>query len=285
MQNLDRRLEPGFKELWPWASDKIDRASKIIRFYRTRQKILNGEMLWNLSKDEIDSSKLLGPWQFNIFQSVLSALPVIVMTTIWGFLSPAVVGSKPMDPDFLSPAAWEFARKLCPAISSLVLPLSLAILSSTAAHGSLLPSDIASSSLRRTKYAYLYLDATLGFWSQTLIVTSAWCIATFSHVQGDFAGAISFASMIALAVAIPSQLCVTYYTVPANLFEINGYVSSARHSDKRGISRPPWGRYYLYVFHIGAFLILAVFLLAILLAVGGGVALAYIQQWVRIKGA
>jgi hypothetical protein len=70
-----------FKSLIVW----INKLIKHKRFIETRKRIKNGDNLYDLSSDEIGSLKTMGPWTFNIYESVLAVVPAHLFLKVMDF--------------------------------------------------------------------------------------------------------------------------------------------------------------------------------------------------------
>lgn len=193
-----------------------------------------------MQKTEIASRKWMSPWAFNIYQSSLSA---IIGWTL------------------LQLAFWLALPKVNPpALELLFPPLAMTLSLGTAAYflsfASLLPQDRHPTQLLRARYAYLYLDAALGFWIQTLVATvqvfwlvePQYRIATtvwlrLSHDSlflGAMADRMQSALLLLFTVSSALQAAIMSFVISRRLFAINGY---AVHRPNGGIQAPPFRTY------------------------------------------
>lgn len=223
--------DPQLEDIFPWWKEVREKAKKLIWFFHTRRAVLQGEPLWEYSKEALNDKKYLTPWQFNIQQSLLSATPAI----IFGYFIKLAYHNEsvcvPLDQtnceiqagigsgiQFLlgtNPEAIAFFEKLSGALSALVVPIALALTSYAAASGSLLPDHKTPQSLARARRVYLYWDGAYGLWPQ-LLIALLW----------SFQAATGAEPIIILLVAFPIvawQNTLTLWKIPKGLFALNGY--------------------------------------------------------------
>lgn len=258
--------DPQLKDIAPVLHDPVDRVTKLSSYFLTRSMVLRGHALWDLGKTELSSRGLMAPWTFNVYQSALSALPIICYSAINAFVYPAT----PTDPfaDPSSAAASQFAAQIGRVFLALAVTLSLAILSYAAASGSLCPDDRTEARRARARRAYLYLDGALGFWSQMGLTTFLGLVATGAPWVLFF-----------LIGSVILQLRITSYVIPATLFRINGYPSDypSLRFWQRDPLRAQWNRYLFWTTAFG-FLILVLFPALDLIAYAAGHLVAGVQS-------
>jgi hypothetical protein len=153
-----------FKGLFSW----FDKLTKYKRFRKTRRYIKQGERLFDLSADELSKINAMGPWTFNIYQTMLSAIPAQVVATVLNFFFPYEPPS-PQISNSLSLYQKAFLRdyyKLSPSVHNffrpLIVPTILLAVSSIAGWACLRKEDSTKQSRKRCRNAYLYYDGAYG---------------------------------------------------------------------------------------------------------------------------
>lgn len=228
-----------FKGLFSW----FDKATKYKRFRKTRQSIKQGERLFDLSADELTKLNVMGPWTFNIYETMLAAIPAQMVVTVLNFFFP-YEPSSPQIPKSLSLYQQAFIRdyyKLAPSVHSyfkpLIVPTILLAVSSIAGWACLKKEDSTRQSRKLCRNAYLYYDGAYGLMPQTIIslVITMWDMSVKSNVDVVYFSPILFG-------ALAYQLYVTYHKIPTLLFHLNGYSTSLFLSSHKKFLAP-WDKY------------------------------------------
>jgi hypothetical protein len=273
----DGRLDPGVRELLPALAAYFDQFTKLIRYWRTRRRILEREQLWACTKEELASLRLMEPWPFNLYQSTLSAAPVIVLIALAFFLGE---GLKTAPDAGIAAVAVEsrgkvWAGRIDAVLSTLVIPLSLGIAAFAAARGSLRRRDVTPENTRRARLAYVYLDGAHGLWSQMFLVAGAALIgaASIAGPDGTFAP-------LGLLILLPFGLRQAYITnrlIPLRLFKIHGYPTDYPKLFRRSSSRGQWVRYQLWTLVFAGLLLRMLRLGISIISAGLGYLIGHLQ--------
>lgn len=243
-----------FKGLFSW----FDKVTKYKRFRRTRQYIKQGKKLFDLPADELSKINAMGPWTFNIYQTMLAAIPAQIVATVLNFFFPYEPPLRQITKS-LSPYQKEFIRdfdKLAPSVHNyfrpLIVPTILLAVSSIAGWACLKKEDSTKQSRKRCRNAYLYYDGAYGLMPQTIISLAITMLAMSNERNVD-AGVVYFL-LIGLVIGLGAsiyQLYVTDYKIPSLLFHQNGYSTSVFLPSHSKFSAP-WGKYgYSTLFLIG----------------------------------
>jgi hypothetical protein len=231
------------------------------------------------------------PWQFNIYQSVVSSAPAITLSAIIG-----VGFTAPTDSDLfasavalLPPAGRGIALKIWSYLTPLWPPFSLAVASFCSAKGSLDPKDATMGSIARARRAFLYFDGAFGFIPQTILSLATliplllvWLSTTERPTVVVGLTGVGILLAIGSWVAFARQYILSTRRIPAMLFMMNGYPTDL--PDIR-IWRPDpqrrrWWRYSLWG---GLYLSVALLVLLLLLAgtaLLGGFLSAAAKTWI-----
>lgn len=224
----------------------LDKLKELKSFWRTRQAVLGGEALHELTKDELKQRELMGPWKFNIVQSTLSALPSVAIA-FGNFLRKA-----PSAPP-LFPALPEFDTVygvLEPFLIPFVLLLTAFAIGRTIKREPDAGLDIGAARHRLSRH-YLYLDATYGLFSQALA---------------------SLYPSIAEWFPYPSLLLVWQGVITFRLLPMDLYAHGEAFNQSTQLFKPdpkslvPWGRYLTTVLIVLPLLTIGLLAGAILLA-------------------
>jgi hypothetical protein len=135
----------------------VKKVKDIRPFLNTREAILEGEKLYNLSQGQIKERGLLGPWAFNAVQSTIDSLPGIVVGACITLLWPFAKETPALDP---------LAAKILSSLSPLLGPFTLLLVVYVIAYTCLPPGFETKPNWKAAQRKYLYLDAAHGFWCQ-----------------------------------------------------------------------------------------------------------------------
>jgi len=64
------------------------RVKDVHSFWRTRRAIRDGKLLYDYAKTDLESNGLMGPWTFNLAESVFVAIPALATSKVLSFLYP-----------------------------------------------------------------------------------------------------------------------------------------------------------------------------------------------------
>jgi hypothetical protein len=276
-QQRGTSANPSAGDVLPPYSEAVEHVTKLRQYFRTRQRVLAGEHLWDRSKAELQAAQLMEPWRFNVYQSVLSAAPAIVLGVAWGFVGPEqnAVPKSEFDVD----RGAEFASTILGLLLPLLAPFSLAITSHAAARGSLERTDITPDALARSRRAYLYLDGALGLWSQMLLASVFWLGWFAFQAKAAWLAVLSAPCFL---LAFIFQARVTHRVIPARLFALNGYPSSyPRFFHLSDPNRKRWSRYWSLTHTRASFAVAGIAVCFFITALVGGEVLVVIQDRVK----
>ncbi|MCP4580577.1 MAG: hypothetical protein GY839_03095 [candidate division Zixibacteria bacterium] len=226
-------------------------------YFNMRKRIRGGEPLWELSGVQVRQQGLLGPWAFNLYESILATFPASIiivvakyfgesgLTNIFDFESPSFNFLE----DQTATIAQDIFNSVWTYITPICLPLSILILGLIAGWAALMKSDRTFESQRKLTKVYLYIDGAYGLYHQAMVVL----MLSVSPYLQEPKPTIWFVLAFMLAIsAVPSLIYVLYLisvVIPKRLFKIIGYAlvvepvcmsfSSAR--------KAPWYKYSLSV--------------------------------------
>lgn len=231
----DEPPDPQLEDIFsPWKEFCDDR-TKFFSYLRTRRAIRAGNALWDLSKEEIKANHWQEPWAFNLYQSVLSALPatlaIYLLTHMGWETSDHVSMQKAIGPD-----AIKYFDPIYSSLHSVLLSLSLALAASFAALGSIDRGDRTKERLARARRLYLYYDGAYGMWPQA-VVALFWTLSRSFQLRPSLL-MVGF-GLLALVAAV-SQLRLTAAKIPKALFGLNDY------DDIDVLLGDRWWRYFLW---------------------------------------
>jgi hypothetical protein len=186
----------------------IEKIQTFLQFFTTFRLLLRGDHLWDNTPAETDELRVLGPWKFNLYQSLFSAAFAAFTVSAFGTL--------------FHPEGWN-ASVTDSFVKGLIIPLSLAINAYVAAHA-IVGSD-QKDSLDRAVRAFLYLDGVVGFFSQTIGATLT-ALFFAAPESTRFALSINPAVLISVVVVAGLQLYATQVAIPSRLFKLFDQPSS-----------------------------------------------------------
>lgn len=225
--------QPGLPEAPQFESARdvvplLDKLKDLKVFWRTRQAILNGESLHELTKDELKQRELMGPLKFNIFQSAISALPSVFIAAGIRFFE-----KQPATPPLFENLP-EF-EAVYGSLEPFVIPFVLLLVSF--AVGLTLNQDRSPASAlrvqrRRLGRHYLYLDAAYGLYPQALAALYPTLSAAFQYPS----------------VLMAWQAVITFRLLPSDLYARGESLDKPLQlfgSDPK--TQVPWKRYLVVV--------------------------------------
>jgi len=211
--------DPKLTDILPKWKEWTDKVTKAFSFARTRRAIRTGARLWDWPAEDIKSNKFLDPWPFNLYQSVLSALPGIIAVSILSFLG-IEVNEKLTSADPFATQVNAFFEKILSYLQPLIIPLSLGIASFGAAWVSLEKLDRSKERMARARRAYLYYDGAYGLWAQAVM---SFILTFFYSPLRDKLGLAMLVGVILFLVAVTWQRTISGWKIPKALFAINQY--------------------------------------------------------------
>jgi hypothetical protein len=259
MTNKDtvtEKSEPGpqIGDVFPPWKEWSDRFTKFFSYLRTRRAIRKGSDLWQLPKADLESRRLLVSWQFNLYQSTLSALPSLILFRALYFVG--LISEDTQDlKRFLGPEAIKYYGQISSYLDPFLVPVVLGIACSGAARGSLNPSDRSKERLARARRAYLYLNGAYGLWAQTIMVFGGTALSSREFIEKIIGVPVFFLLALFILIAVAWQNTITSWKIPRTLFRINGYDTNYPRAWFwiRGDSNSrQWRRYKLWtIFFVG----------------------------------
>jgi len=201
----------------------------------------------------------MGPWEFNLTQSTIAALPGTVYATLRELL---------FEPNVSSPVAQKFKEISDP----LVIPFILMLTAYTIGRASLRKEDSTKSKRDRGSRIFLYLDGAYGFYPQLLLSSAA----SFGWSRIDFDAGVSIKALVPyiFSVVAAVQLLIYLVFIPEDLFNALGYRAFGLKDNR---PTPPKGRYRLAILVIIPLLIFAVRFAALVLGTLLGVLVEFIR--------
>jgi len=269
--------DPSLNDVIPAWREQCDRITKFAKFFRTRRHVVAGEALWDMTKAELGRKRLMEPWPFNGYQSVLSASPAFLVGGLLAFILPEQTHAVYVNETAKRTA--EFIEKIQSFLLPLFVPIALAITAYAAARGSLSRQDITPESLGRARRGYLYFDGAFGLWSQMVIAsTPVFALRAFN------AELVWIGVPLALAyfTAAIYQIWLTGRVIPMRLFELNGYPKTyPKLFSRKDPNAKRWSRYTIFWFLFAGFAVWAILFALVEISALGGIALVVVQDWFR----
>jgi hypothetical protein len=270
-----------FKNLFSW----FDKATKWKRFRNTRWYIKRGERLFDLSADELSKLKVMGPWTFNVYETVVAAIPAQMLAKIVNFFFP-YDPPPPQIPESLSlyqKALFRDINKLAPSVDNFfrpfLVPTLLLAISSIIGWACLRKEDSTRQSRKRSRNAYLYFDGTYGLMPQT-IISLAITMLVLSTQRNVDTTVVYLIPIGLLIIVFIYQLYLIYRKIPELLFEVNDY-STASVTTLKSKGSAPWTKYVLSVILLAGpiswIILIGFFLLQVLVLYS----LATFRIWLR----
>jgi hypothetical protein len=184
------------EELFP----PIAQFNKFKKYWKTREAIMGGTAVYDMSKADREEAGYFGPWAFNGAQSAASAIPAAVAAVVIWFFRIEV----PVE-DTLS--------KLSRVLLACSLPFIMMLIAYTVGRASLWKGDSTKSSRIRAARIYLYLDGAYGLYPQLL-----WSVVSIPQLLPAIAWSGSPVNLIGTW-----QFIVSMKTIPNDLFPALGY--------------------------------------------------------------
>ncbi len=251
----------------------------LCKYFRTRRAVLSGASLYDVSEEELKARDLQGPWTFNLTQSTLAAAPTLLLLKVLNFWRPYT----PPVPQGLSPLGRqtvEYFPSVLGFFSPFLVPLSLMLLASVVAFGSLHRKDATRERTSRAKYAYLYFDGALGLIPQ-FTITLVIALTTWVSVRGMWSPPIGWALGGLGLYGWGYTIYQKFHKEPLLLFTANGYSTVPVHfwtpHHKRPPNVAPWSRYTVAVMILGGILAWTLVIVFWMLSYGIAIALAAVK--------
>lgn len=208
----------------------------IVRFFPTRQAVLQGEPLYNLSKAELKQRRFLGPWSFNAVESTLAGIPGLLLGIFALILFNVPLA---LSPDRLQ-------AKVISLMKPFTIPFSLMLITYVVSYSALPAVYVQHSNILGAQRKYLYLDGAKGLWPQ-LLMSSSLSLTPFAYLAlGD--GELFRTCFLLLTaifwVALLWQSVVTLKVVGLELFDYDYLVNKP---DTMFLPETgPWGKYMFF---------------------------------------
>ena len=203
------------------------------RYLRTRAAILNGEKLFDLSREDLKLRGFMRPVPFNLYKTVVTSMPALAIGWLlarsqqlnWNDSG----AMEPLGTDFGKAVLvqWQIVKAMEHAMAAFLVPavpLMVAVLVSWCC---LHRADLKPETRQQCRRAFLYFDAAYGLLPQMLFSTA---LVLFAHndwisrqVGEDTWYAFNFLMGLPLVVAGLWPAYVLFSQIPRLLFDLNGY--------------------------------------------------------------
>jgi hypothetical protein len=194
----------------------IKKLNEVRKFFKTRTAILRGEPLYLSSQDELKAQGYMGPWAFNVAQTLIDSLPGMMMSAaLWVFFAvEETVQPVVADPVQAKLASW---------LSPLKGPLTLLTLVYAIAIAALPPGYLNRANWKAAARKYLYLDGAHGFWSQLLLASSIALLSIPSPALALDPGAQAIATvgLLGFVICFFWQGIITAWRIRSDMFEFD----------------------------------------------------------------
>ena len=240
--------------------DPTDRINKLKSFFKTKSAIINDERLFEYGKNKLVANGYMGPWQFNLTESVIATIPALAVLKILEFLFPA--------------PSQEAASELEQMIGSIVswlepffIPLSLFIIAWSAGWASLLKEERTKEKVRMATFAYLYYNGAHGLIAQALLVFGLTLSAFIDkgHLPEIVAGSLNLVLLPIMLIGLFRTIFVTGKRIPNKLWELHGYSSKKNHFWRKRDNAVKYAPHSKYALVVGICAPSVFFLLALLI--------------------
>ena len=261
----------GLSRLWTVSADLGD----LPAFLSTRRAVGAGEEPWNRTSEQRAVARLQDPWVFNLQETVLAALPTVALLRAldWFFIAEPSLNP---GTDLRSRYYALLYPDIVSTLLALAIPLTLLLTAPIIGWSSLKSADRTPESVRRATHAYLYLDGSLGLFSQMglalLVTVDVWI--TGGGATGPVFVVVALMLMGVWVWALAHEIHIMWSDVPRALFRLNGY-GDVTHAE--GPAKPPRAQYILVGF-VGTVLIGLVVSVATVLVAQGIAHLASIMR-------
>lgn len=243
----------------------LDFLAEFRKFWKTKKAVKNGVPLYDWTPFQRKEGGFLGPWSFNIQETVFATLPAIVVVKVLDFLfgKPRI---ETLGFDQLDRRAQVFAeivKSTDQFFNAFIAPTLITLLVFLIGWSSLNRKDSNKETRAKARQAYLYLDGAHGLFSQCALAVAfsllAWVLVR-PEIQERLPLAFTVAWGVLLAYGWLTQMYLTFSKIPKLMFQANGYSGRVRRFwQKRLSDDPPWNKYQLAVIIGGWPCILVVF--------------------------
>jgi hypothetical protein len=220
----------------------LENLKDIKNFFRTRKAVLAGEKLYNMGSVALSDLGLMGPWKFNITQSLLCSIPGSLVAAIIWLIPPAhgLVTTPILDP---------VQAKCLSVLQPFVPPFTLLLIVFSVAYCSLPTGLETKKNWKAAQRKYLYLDAAYGVFLQLAL---SLCFALLQLAAYDSV-ALKIVANVAMLVYLVSffwQGTVTGWKIREELFNYD-YIDKPEMFAT--LDEPPLFKFYvLLVFAVTA---------------------------------
>jgi len=256
--------EPEFPGDSPYESGRevipiVERLKELKSFWKTRSAVLSGEILSDLTKDQLRQRELMGPWKFNIVQSTISSLPGVCIA-VWTFMT-----KRPRAPIFATLPEFEAVNDvLAPFVIPFALLLTAWAIGRTITSEALPSSSSLGATRERLARKYLYLDAAHGLFPQTI-----------AAMYLNLSESMQFAQLLMVW-----QLVITLRVIPSELYAGGESFDKPLQLFKtEAIKQVPWKSYLVTVLIMIPMLTIALGVVVIVLALG----VSALIHWLRAR--
>lgn len=230
------------------------RFSWLRRYLRSRRAILNGEKLFDLSREELRTRDLMAPLKLNVYKMALAALPATAIVWLISCVEQselkASIGLARMAPDFWSAmlVQWQVMRTIQQVAVALLFPAAFLLFGLVVSWACLYRLDSTRETRRRCRRAFLYFDAAYGLLPQMLFTTALILYVNWDWVneqiweEGSYSVS-NFLMGLPLAVAGFWPGYVFLFQIPRLLFDVNGYGNPQGIVSASACRPRPWTRF------------------------------------------
>jgi hypothetical protein len=248
-------LEPN--PVWQLLQDAV---SPIRKYFHTRRLVRAQVPLHDYTPERLTGAGAMGPWTYNITESILASLPAALLAKAAAFFWPLPKRAEVEEIQTIWQRAAELEPTISAAVQPFIFPFVLTLIAGLCARGSLHPRDATPSRLLRAKYVYLYHDGTYGLLPQ-MVLGLALVLVGWITIHGAWTAPAAIVLGIATGCALVHAMYVSVYLQPRALFAVNGYSTKRVYFWTRRSKYPenvaPWSRYTRTVFGGGFALSLA----------------------------
>lgn len=199
--------------------DPFGIVSLVSAYVRTKSAVRINAPLYDLTQRELEKRSLQGPWTFNITESVLAGIPVMLCALVFDWLGLFQVVSFPDEVTQASLTDYYSARVL-DVVNAYVPPFVLTTSVYALAWASLRAADRTPERLARARRAYLYFDGAFGLIPQ--MVASACLFLGIRFALTEFNS--GFAALQLTYFVMVAVLVYTSMIVGRSLYKTNGYL-------------------------------------------------------------
>ncbi len=201
------------------------------RFARTRSAFIRGEPLHDWPVAIRRERGVMGPWTFDLYESVLAATPAILVLKVLDFLKPPPPGfGAPTAESFFAQAVPRTLREdtasIVPDVTSFLapfwVPLSLTLFALLAVRAVLPKGNRGAEKALRVRDAYLYHDGAHGLLPQAVLNLSLAAVFALG-ARGIQSQPVALVALAGVLYFLAYESWRIYKKVPRFLFAVAGF--------------------------------------------------------------